>query len=200
LWLTAAVFGSVLTLASFVKVIHAVFLGQKSAKSGMGPEKLGFEIPALILLPLACVIIGIFPEQVAYPVLNGFVGPLAIGGLWQPQLAGILMVAGIIAALLLYYMTKTFKYRTTETYIGGENLTSNMRVSGVQFYSTIENLTIFNKVYELARKGIFDIYEIFKGASFFLIEFLRWLHTGVLSLYILWVLVGSIIIFYVMLK
>ena len=59
IWLLAAMFGSALTLASFVKIIHAVFLGQGQGK----PLK---ESSWIMLLPMAvlaalCVIFGILP-------------------------------------------------------------------------------------------------------------------------------------------
>ena len=196
LWLTAAVFGSALTLASFVKIIHSVFLGQPAEGRQKHFENLRWELPALIGLPLACIIIGIFPEWTVYPILDKIVGPLGLPGLWQPQLAVALLLIGVGVGVLFYLIYKVGGYRVSETYIGGEKITPAMRVPGVEFYATIENLRPFNKIYSLARKGYFDIYELLKGFTFYWIRLLRWLHSGILSHYILWVLVGSAVLFF----
>ncbi|MBK8980319.1 MAG: hypothetical protein IPM29_30830 [Planctomycetes bacterium] len=73
LFLVAAVFGSALTLASFVKVLHSVFCGPRAAHLGDARET---SSPG-VLLPLgtlaaACVLLGVLPGA----VLDGFVGPV----------------------------------------------------------------------------------------------------------------------------
>ncbi|MFH1415279.1 MAG: complex I subunit 5 family protein [Elusimicrobiota bacterium] len=202
IWLVAAIFGSVLTLASFVKVIHAVFLGQSTSDKIPCREKLSWELPALIILPLLCIAIGLFPQYTVYPVLNSILGqlPLQIIEAWQPHLAGILIMLGISFGFLVYIITNVGGYRISGTYIGGEKITPRMRVSGVEFYTTIENLGIFRKIYKLAKQGYFDLYEVTKAFIFYWINLFRWLHNGILSVYILWVMVGSVILFYVILK
>ncbi len=51
LWLVAAMFGSALTLASFMKVLHAVFLGIRVKKAGDAPKEAGLlmAIPMLVI-------------------------------------------------------------------------------------------------------------------------------------------------------
>lgn len=194
IWLVTAVFGSALTLASFVKIIHSGFLGQPSEKSSSLKEKLTWQIPALIILPLSCIVIGIFPSKTVYPILRDIVGPLALPGLWQPELGAGLLLFGIGVAVMFYLLFKVNGFRVSETYIGGEKLEPGMRVSGVDFYNTIENLYPINKIYSWARKGYFDIYNLFKGFSFYWIRLLRWLHSGVLSVYVLWAVLGGVIV------
>ena len=73
--LVAALFGSVLTLASFVKVLHSVFWGARPARLEAARERGGVGIPtAMLVLALLCVGLGI---AAAWP-LERFVGP-AVG-------------------------------------------------------------------------------------------------------------------------
>ncbi len=199
IWFTAALFGSVLTLASFVKITHAAFLGQPSSGTVTAREKLGWEIPALVLLPLMCILIGVFPQYTVYPILEIAVPGFAAPALWQPSIAAGLMTAGVALVLLIYLMTGVKNMRKSGPYIGGEKLTPQMRVSGVQFYTTIENIGIFKKMYGWAERKFFDIYEVLKGFIFYLIKILRWAHSGVLSVYLIWMLAGSVVVFYILL-
>jgi hypothetical protein len=142
----------------------------------------------------------VFPHYTVYPVLKAVVGPFETPGMWQPHLAAALLVLGIGAGLLFYLIFKVSGYRVSEAYIGGEKLTPAMRVSGVQFYTTIENLGIFPKIYAWAKKGYFDIYELLKRFSLYWTRLLSWLHNGVLTIYVLWALVGSALVFFAIFK
>jgi formate hydrogenlyase subunit 3/multisubunit Na+/H+ antiporter MnhD subunit len=66
-WLVAAFFGSALTLASFMKLVHTVFLGQKSAEvKAKGEEHEtgpAMWIPTVVLAVM-CVIFGVFAYRV----------------------------------------------------------------------------------------------------------------------------------------
>ncbi|MBN2406978.1 MAG: NADH dehydrogenase [Elusimicrobia bacterium] len=200
IWLVSAVFGSALTLASFIKIVHAAFLGQSSKGGTAKSENVLFEVPALVILPAMCILIGIFPHYTVYPLLEQVLGPIHMNGLWFPQIAASFLLIGVGVGVLVYALCRVSGFRYSETYIGGEKVTPAMRVSGVEFYTTIENLGFFKKVYSWAGKGYFDMYEILKGFVFYWIKLLRWLHNGILSTYILWVMVGSVIVFYVFLK
>ncbi|MFQ5836216.1 MAG: proton-conducting transporter membrane subunit, partial [bacterium] len=65
LWLLAAMFGSALTLASFMKLIHATFLGTSSNSSpedvSSSPKEVGLSMSIpMVILASSCVIFGIF--------------------------------------------------------------------------------------------------------------------------------------------
>ncbi|MGM0568667.1 MAG: complex I subunit 5 family protein [Elusimicrobiota bacterium] len=199
LWFAAALFGSVLTLASFFKITHAVFLGQSSKSTTFVKEKLGWEMPAIIIFPLMCIAIGIFPQYTAYPFLESALGSFTPPLLWQPSVAAGLLFVGVLFVMAVYALSGVKRMRRSKTYIGGEKLTPAMRVSGVQFYSDIENMKFFKKMYGWARKNFFDIYEILKALVFYCIRVLRRAHSGVLSVYLLWMLAGSVVVFYLLL-
>ena len=75
-----------------------------------------------------------------------------------------------------------------------------MRVSGVDFYRTIQELTGLKSLYALAEKRRFDPYELGKRMVASVTEPLRELHNGVLPTYLSWCLLGACALFYVLLR
>jgi formate hydrogenlyase subunit 3/multisubunit Na+/H+ antiporter MnhD subunit len=75
IFLIAALFGSVLTLASFVKVLHSVFWGPRpSALDGAAEGSGGIGMPiAMVTLAALCILLGVFA---AFP-LDTWIGPVA---------------------------------------------------------------------------------------------------------------------------
>jgi len=208
IWLVAAMFGSVLTLASFMKLIHAVFLGQHSkavnnVRFNLRDESPFMWIPAVVLAGL-CVLFGVF--ALAIP-LKLFIFPalgekIAFYGIWNPGLASLLIIVGIILGFGIYLLGSAFKTRQTDIFIGGETVQNNpdMRVSGTEFYKTISDIGILKFIYKLAEKKLFDIYEVGTKITFALNRILRYIHNGVLPTYLAWCLLGMIVLFYILLK
>ncbi len=103
LFLVAALFGSVLTLASFVKVMHSMFWGPlPPALDNVREAGLGMRIP-LVVLAVLCVLFGVLPGMVlddvlgpAVPVSASVAGANALAG--QP--AAFMSVDPAIAAAL----------------------------------------------------------------------------------------------------
>ncbi|MEW6039888.1 MAG: proton-conducting transporter membrane subunit [Elusimicrobiota bacterium] len=172
LFLVAAMFGSALTLASFMKLVHSMFLGQSEPdKEKSGEVGISMWLPGAILATL-CLILGIFAVQLP---LQKFLVP-ALGaemqipfnagelftGLWRPMAATGFIIAGILLGLIIYLLGKVHP-RTTETYIGGEKLAGDMYVSGVDFYQTIREVPVLKTVYNYALAGAIDFYEWFAG-------------------------------------
>lgn len=203
LWLTAAMFGSALTLASFMKLLHATFLGQQ----GVGKDKGIKEVSAYMWLPMAilallCIIFGIFAfgvplKQFIIPAVGGKIAYL---GLWQPGLATILILIGLAVGALIYFMGTVKKTRTVEPFIGGEVLPVEERPTGTEFYNTIVDIPIFGRIYEMAKDGLFDIYELSLKVTFRLTKGLQYLHNGVLPTYLTWCLIGMLVLFILLLR
>ncbi len=203
IWLIAALFGSVLTLASFVKLIHATFFGRSKSEKKVQEVSASMSIP-LIILALICVIFGIFPYKIPLKLL---ILPTVSGvnfiGIWQPELATILIIVGIVLGFIIYGVSRVSarggsafggKARVTKEFIGGEEVTPDMKVSGTDFYLTIQEMPFFGKIYEWARKGFFDIYEILKTWVFFFTKIFKAVHCGSLPFYLLWMILGLAII------
>jgi len=190
--LIAALFGSALTLASFMKLIHAIFLGPHEAASEektLAKESFPLVMPQAVLA-LACIALGIFAQDLFIKPVFGRLSPM---GVWFPKTAAIMIIAGIILGILIYFISG-IKIRRTKSYIGGENISAQMRISGVEFYSSIENIFPFRQIYALAAKKVFDIYEVMKTLLLYMTSLLKYLHNGVLNNYLSWIFAGGIII------
>ena len=207
-WLIAAMFGSVLTLAGFMKVIHAVFLGQQSKEIRAKISKIK-EVGILMLIPIItlatlCVIFGVFAYSIPlklfiFPSLSEWV---PFSGVWNAGLATLLIIAGIIVGAFIYLLGTAVKTREADPFVGGENLKEHpdMRVSGTEFYNTIRDIGPLKRIYWMAEKKFFDIYEVGTKITFGFNKALRYIHNGVLSSYLAWCLLGMAILFYILLK
>jgi NADH:ubiquinone oxidoreductase subunit 5 (subunit L)/multisubunit Na+/H+ antiporter MnhA subunit len=216
LWLMAAMFGSALTLASFMKLVHAVFLGQSSWES-QDPAK-GGEPPLtveknktpmtmwfpIVLLAGLCVLFGVFARQIPlgvfiYPSLNQIA---VFSGTWSAGVATVLILLGIFVGVLIYLLGMAGKSRTTAPFIGGETLKQypEMRMSGTEFYRTVQDMRGLKGIYTLAQKKVFDIYEVGGKGAQRLYSVLRYFHNGILPTYLSWCLLGMLALFYILLK
>jgi len=235
IWLLAAMFGSVLTLASFMKLTHATFLGTSSKTEVQDVKPQSKEVGLSMLIPMVglaslCVVFGIL----AYRIPLGFFISGAVPqlpqvsdwmGWWQPGLATILIILGLVVGAIIYGLTKVSAIREDDAYIGGEVATSQMKVSGVDFYETVKNLAGFKRIYGLADKGKLDfsrggiafskgvatvllaldrsVDSVWSGlASFFLLlgRAGGFLHTGILHSYLAWCLLGIVVLLLVFLR
>lgn len=203
IFLVAAMFGSALTLASFMKLIHAVFLGQPSSKKLGKPSEAGITmlIPTTILA-LLCIIFGVFASSIPLklfilPSLNVDVSFL---GTWVANIATLLIVIGIAIGFIIYFLGTLTKTRKTSVFVGGEVLKDHpdMRVSGTDFYNTIKELGILKTIYRMAEKKLFDIYDVGIAITFGFNKILRYMHNGVLPTYLAWCLLGMGILFYIL--
>ncbi len=206
-WLVAAMFGSALTLASFMKLTHSIYLGQPAQdRTVKTDKKIGFAMRLpMIVLALLCIIFGIFVIRVP---LGIFIIP-ALGmadvqytGAWFAGLATIAIIIGLVIGGLIYWMGNLKNMRITETFVGGENVKDHpeMRLSGAEFYNTIKELRLLKPIYAMAEKKFFDLYEVCKNITFGVNAVLRSMHTGVMSTYLAWCLIGMIIIFWVLVR
>ncbi|MFB0526352.1 MAG: NADH-quinone oxidoreductase subunit L [bacterium] len=202
-WLVTAMFGSALTLASFMKLIHSVFLGSSSPTTPR-PVPIRNEVSFTMWMPMAvlaglCVIFGVFAYRVP---LKNLILPAVPGvsflGFWSPGLATLLVIIGIILGLIIYLLGNIKGVRLDTAYVGGEIIPQDSRVTGVEFYDTIKDLGTLKKIYRQAEKKLFDIYDQGAKFVFFLIRGLRKIHSGVLPTYLFWSLFGMLILFIIM--
>lgn len=230
IWLLAAMFGSALTLASFMKLIHGTFLSIESDEvkkktSGKKVKKshLSMLFPMVVLAGL-CVVFGIFAYQVPLklfilPSVRGISSPETWIGWWQPGFATLFIILGIIVGLIIYSAGKIKLARVSEVYVGGETVSPEMRVSGIDFYDTLEDFIGLRTLYKAAEKGALDIYQgmlaFVRGVAHFLRALdrlvdlfwrgLSWVvllagrgaslaHTGNLHTYTAWFLLGIVLL------
>jgi len=196
--LAMALFGSGLTLANCMRLLHAVYLGQPAKETSEAKVKeapLSMTFPMMVLAAL-CVIFGIFAYQ--WP-LKHFIYP-AVSSVAPPDIfimgiSSLLVLSGIIFGLAFYYFRKVkIKARQDTSFIGGESVPMEAKVSGVEFYNTIREFGLLKAIYKKAEAGVFDIYE--QGKKIFAVShFLSFLHNGVLPRYLAWMLLAILALF-----
>ncbi|MBU1726754.1 MAG: hypothetical protein KJ880_03905 [Candidatus Omnitrophica bacterium] len=194
--LFAAMFGSSLTLASFMKLIHATYLGQEAkSNAGVRTREVSWQmwLPCVILAVL-CAVLGVFAIQLPlkYFILPAIGCPAVFIGTWQAVLAtGLVVIALILGLLAMRLSLIKPKVRQGATFIGGEELDLvTYRMTGTEFYKTITDLSALKRFYKAIEGGALDIYEQGKDLVFFLAKPLHKLHNGVLSSYLVWCLLG----------
>jgi formate hydrogenlyase subunit 3/multisubunit Na+/H+ antiporter MnhD subunit len=202
IWLTCAVFGSALTLASFVKLIHSIFLSRLPIElKDVKEVSLPMKVP-MVILALLCVLFGVFyhiPLRLfIFPAL-GIEPGTAIFGTWDSTLATALIVIGIIIGWLILaagWLSK--KVRTVPTWYCGEvQDNERMIIPGTHFYKTVSSMGGLKQLYSGQEKSYFDLYNQSGKLGLALTEFLRWLHAGVLPMYLTWVTLGLLVILFI---
>jgi formate hydrogenlyase subunit 3/multisubunit Na+/H+ antiporter MnhD subunit len=212
IWLAVAMLGSALTLASFVKVLHATFLCKPSPEVralDIRENRLSMGIPLLVLAAL-CALFGVFAFQLPLGRLIFPAVSVEMQGVWWAGLATLLILASIAVGLVVYALTlRGGRLRRVRTYIGGENIESvyvsgeaagpgrHVEVTGVDFYKTIEQLPAMRRYYRLTRARAFDVYHLFHEAANYFIGGLRAMHTGILPAYLRWFVVGMVVVVWV---
>jgi len=196
-WLVAAMFGSALTVASFMKLLHAVFMGRPSAGSGRVKESgMNILLPMAVLALLCCVFgVFAFPVPIATFIVPSIGKAVAYWGIWNPALAAFLIIAAIAIGALAYLLLKPGAFRTVSTFIGGEDPDKLERVSGEEFYDAMKDMRGLKRLYKAEEEGSGDIYTLGKEAITFFTKKLQYLHNGILPTYMVWCLIGMMALF-----
>jgi formate hydrogenlyase subunit 3/multisubunit Na+/H+ antiporter MnhD subunit len=196
-----AIFGSALTLASFMKYIHAIYLGRRPEIYKDIKETSANQWIATGLLSLLCIVFGIFAieiplEKFIYPAIEsvGFSVP-AFSGLYNPQLIIILFLIGFALGIFIYLLTAKVKY--DEVYLGGMSPAEKFRVAGTEFYNEIRNMKPLKSVYDWAEKKYFDIYDVCSKITFGFSHVFQRAHPGQLQLYVLYIIVGMLLFIWI---
>jgi formate hydrogenlyase subunit 3/multisubunit Na+/H+ antiporter MnhD subunit len=199
LWLGLAVLGSALTLASFVKLIGGIFLGRRKPEF----EKVR-EVPVimwipLIVLSLFCIFFGAFATNLIVPkLLMPVSGSFEFLGFWNSSFVSLLVLISIILGIILYLALSLKKFRTEDSFIGGEKIQEQTGYSTPEFYKTIGEFKFLAWLYKKAEEKYFDIYDLSKQFVLWSSHQLSEAHTGVLPGYVIWVFAGLIIMLLIM--
>lgn len=195
--LILAIFGSALTLAVFIKFIHAIFLGKYQKKFAKIKRTPINQILATGLLSSLCIIFGIWAVKIP---LNNFIIPaLQDSGLSAPQFIGtynpqlIILLFGLafVTGMIIYLFTKKVKF--DNNYLGGMDAEERFRILGTEFYNEVKNMKPLNTLYSWAEKKYFDIYDITTKFTNSTAKLLQQAHPGQLHLYLLYIVVGLLI-------
>ncbi len=195
--LVLAVFGSALTLASFMKFIHAIYLGKRPQKLDKIKEAPFNQWLATGILSVFCIGFGVFANEIplsrfVFPAMrNVLVPPYPYLGLYSPQLVLILFVIGFVMGLVIYWLTR--KVRFDELYLGGNSPLEQFRVAGTEFYNEVRNMQPLKSLFTWAERKYFDIYDLGANSTFAFSHLLQKAHPGQLQLYLLYIIVGLLI-------
>lgn len=199
IWLGLAVLGSALTLASFIKLIGGIFLSRRKPAL----EKVR-EVPVLMWIPLTvlalfCIVFGVLSTNVIVPKLFMPVsGEFEFTGFWDSSFVSLLVLISIVLGIVIYLATSLKKFRTEDSFIGGEKIQDQASYPTPEFYKTITEIGFFSWMYKKAEKKWFDIYDLSKNFVLWVSHQLSEAHTGVLPAYVIWVFAGLIIMLLIM--
>jgi formate hydrogenlyase subunit 3/multisubunit Na+/H+ antiporter MnhD subunit len=192
-----AIFGSALTLASFMKFIHAVFLGRRSEALKDVKEAPANQWIATGLLSVLCIGFGIFAVEVP---LRKFISPLLAEygwtldgfiGTYNPQMIVVLFLIAFIIGIGVYLLTKKVRY--DDVYLGGMSPADKFRVLGTEFYNEIRNMIPLKSIYNAAENKRFDMYDISGSSTFVFSRIFQKAHPGQLQLYLFYIVIGLLI-------
>ncbi|MCK5557584.1 MAG: hypothetical protein KAJ01_04360, partial [Candidatus Hydrogenedentes bacterium] len=209
-FVVVAMFGSALTLASFIKVIYSVFLGKRpEALRSVKPAGFSMAVP-MIYLALLCVVFGVCAQlplsQFIAPAVGVQIGalPKAMSfplGLWSPTLATGLIVIGLAIGVVIYLFGTVAKVRTTSVFVGGEILDpEESRVPGTGFYETVSSMPGLSSIYRDAGQGVYDLYVLGGRYGQKIVDVFRAMHTGILSTYVALSIAGLGVILFLLLR
>lgn len=199
LWLGLAVFGSALTLASFIKFIGGIFLSRRRAELADVKEVPWSMYIPVALLALFCIIMGVFAtNQVVPKLFMPVTGEFEFSGYWNSGLVSILVLVSIVAGIIIYLASNIKKFRISDSFTGGEKFHDLAGYPTPEFYKTFMEFRFLSVLYRRAKEKWFDIYELSKEAVLWCSHRLSLAHTGVLSGYIIWIFAGLIIMLLIM--
>lgn len=211
LCLVAAVFGSALTLASFFKVLASVFWGPLVSLTQPESATSRFaRLVPIVGLAACCLVFGIaaqwplqwwilpaLADYGVYPEMQATAAHLDTGalGLWAAGPATMLIILGLLGGLLLYLLTHAMRVRVADIFVGGEQPAAlpSVKYPATSFYRTIEELPGLQGALRDGEHSAYDIYRLGGHYGNSLVQLLRNQHTGVLSLYVSWCLVGVVV-------
>jgi len=157
-------------------------------------------VPASLCV-FCCVFDHVARNMFIYPALNIEPGT-AIFGTWESFLATALIIVGVIVALLILAVGwLSRKVRSVPTWYCGEVQDNEaMIIPGTHFYKTVSSMGGLKQLYTGQEKGHFDLYNQSGRLGLALTDFLRWLHSGILPMYLTWVTLGLLVILFIVCK
>jgi hypothetical protein len=123
------------------------------------------------------------------------VGNIEYIGLWNSSAVSLLILISILLGIVVYFAFTANRFRTDDSFIGGETKRDEADFAPTEFYETIKNSSFFKAFYKGAEKKWFDIYDLSKNVVLKISHLFSAAHDGILSNLAFWVLAGLIIMF-----
>jgi len=197
-WLALAVIGSALTLASFIKFIYGVFLGPtKPIYRSVRGKDLLYCLPQA-LLAIICIVLGVFASNWIIPgVIQKVTGGFSYPGLWESSTVSLLILISIILGLLIYWAMSSKQFRVDNAFVLGEPQDNTAGFPSGEYYKTITANQFLKAFYRAAEKKYFDLYDIAREGVLGFSKGLSWFHSGVLSVYLIWIVAGLLVLLFI---
>jgi NADH:ubiquinone oxidoreductase subunit 5 (subunit L)/multisubunit Na+/H+ antiporter MnhA subunit len=194
IWLSLAVIGSALTLASFIKFISGAFLGRRRQDlKDVREVSIVMWLPKVVLA-LICIGFGVFATNYVIPrTFTPIAGNFQYVGSWNSTTISLLILISIILGIIIYLAGNIKNFRVDDSFVGGETFREQTGYASTEFYKTIANFKLFSFIYRKAEEKWFDIYDISRNIVLWFNKKFSLAHTGVLSNYAIWILAGLII-------
>jgi hypothetical protein len=125
-------------------------------------------------------------------------GEFAFTGFWNSSTVSLLVLISIVLGSIIYLATGIKKFRTADSFIGGEKIQEITGYPTTEFYKTIGEFRFAAWFYKKAEEKWFDIYDVSKRFVLWLSHVLSDAHSGVLPGYVLWAFAGLIIMLLIM--
>jgi formate hydrogenlyase subunit 3/multisubunit Na+/H+ antiporter MnhD subunit len=200
IWLSLAMFGSALTLASFIKFLSGIFMGPLNPTYKTLQERNYYMCIPQLFLAIVCIGLGVFASGWVIPkVIQSVSGSFSYIGFWESSTVSLLVLISIILGLVFYLLLFKKNIRVEKPFILGEPADTTSRFHADEFFKTIFGNRILGSIYKAAEKKYFDIYEISRGTVLGFSKALSWLHAGVLPVYLIWIIAGLLVMFFIFL-
>ena len=161
-FLLVAMFGSALTMASFIKLLYSMFWGNKPDELRKVKESPWTITLPIFLLGLLAIAFGVFyhwPVAALVTPLLGIGAQVSVIGLWNSNLATLLLIASLLIGLVIYWAGRPRQSVEAEVFLGGEVLDPEVyHVPGTHFYGPVKSMDGLRQAYDMADRGIFDVY------------------------------------------
>ena len=160
IWLSLAVIGSALTLASFVKFISGAFLGRRREELKDVREVSIIMWLPMVILALTCVGFGVFATNYVIPkTFIPIAGDFQYVGAWNSTAISLLILISIVLGIIIYLAGNIKNFRVDDSFVGGETFQEQTGFASTEFYKTISNYKLFSFIYRKAEEKWFDIYQ-----------------------------------------
>ncbi len=113
-------------------------------------------------------------------------------------IVSLLVLGSFIIGIIVYLATGMKRFRSEDSFIGGEKMQESTGYPTTEFYKTIGEFGFFAWIYKKAEAKWFDIYDLLKNFVLWVSHRLSVAHGGILPAYVLWVFAGLIIMLLIM--
>ena len=117
--------------------------------------------------------------------------PIVYLGLYKSGLVFAMMGVPFLIGLIVYLVIKKVRY--DEIYLGGMDALEKYRVAGTEFYNEIRQMKPLCTVYDWAEKQALDLYALLGKGTSSIGGLLQKAHPGILSLYLLYIVIGMLV-------